>query len=122
MSAADSSRFSFVYPESMRRELLALGPCGSRRCETGPAGRRARGFDGVPHADRADGAAAAGAVHDRDRLSQLLLEQSTDDARRRVGAAAGCPRHDELDRALGIRGKRDARKRECGERSERASE
>ena len=48
----------------------------------------------------ADHARAAGAVHDIDRLLQLLLEQAADDARSGVGAAAGAPRHDERDRTL----------------------
>jgi hypothetical protein len=56
--------------------------------------------------DRAvtDDATAAGAVHDVDRLAQLLFEQYADDAGRRVGAAAGSPRHDQRDRALGVGG------------------
>ena len=63
----------------------------------------------------ADDAAAAGPVHDIDRNAQLLLHQAADDPRRRIGAAAGRPRHDHGDRPLRIgrrRGRAVAKRRE----------
>ena len=72
----------------------------------------------------ADHARAAGAVHDVDRLLQLLLEQTADDAGGGVGAAAGAPRHDQRDRTLRPGGLRRAggegeAGREHGERTAR---
>ena len=60
------------------------------RVAIGCAGRDAR----MP-----DHAGAAGAVHDVERLAEVLFEQRCDDARRRVGAAARAPGHDHGDRA-----------------------
>src|SRR3982074_2319306 len=50
----------------------------------------------------ADDARAADAVDDAHRLPEILLEQSRDDARGGVGAAARAPRADQLDRTGGI--------------------
>jgi hypothetical protein len=49
-----------------------------------------------------DRARAARAVHDDDRLLELAFQEAADDARGRVGAAAGAPRHDELNLPLRI--------------------
>ena len=48
----------------------------------------------------ADHARAAGAVDDVEGLLELLLEHGRDDARRRIGAAAGAPRTDHGDRTV----------------------
>ena len=47
---------------------------------------------------------AARAVVDDDRLAELRTELGGEDARDRVGRAAGRLRHDEADRMIGIVG------------------
>jgi hypothetical protein len=54
----------------------------------------------------ADDAGAARAVHDVDRLADLLLQQGGDDACGGVGAAACAPGHDQGQRPFGIGGLR----------------
>jgi hypothetical protein len=67
----------------------------------------------------ADDTAAAGAVDDVDRLAEVLLEQRADDARGRVGAAAGAPRDDQRHRALGPRRRGVADRADDAERGDR---
>ena len=76
----------------------------------------------------ADHARAAGAVDHVERLAEVLFEQCRDDARGRIGTAAGAPRHHHGDRArrIGLRegglGEPDAGGRCSGGRERAAGE
>ena len=73
-----------------------------------------------------DNAVSTSAVHDVDRLSQIALQQSTEHASHRVGAAACTPRNDQGDGASRIGGLRRQRRQQaehgqhpCGATQER---
>ena len=84
-----------------RRELGQPLPMHHRDLDRDDAERVAVGRGG---GDRrvADDAGAADAVDDIDRLAEILFEQSRDDARGGIGAAAGAPRADQLDWPGGV--------------------
>ena len=65
---------------------------------------------------RALGARGAADIRDHDRLAEALLHERRERPEEVVGVAAGGPRHDQLDRAVGVRGER----RRGGERGGRA--
>ena len=66
------------------------------RIERVAVGRRALGLA------RADRAGRAADVGDDDRLADVLLQQRRERAEDVVGVAAGRPRHDHLDRPVGV--------------------